>query len=77
MPVDVLVGGSAAIIWNSVDRGVQTENDNTHVKCAITLNRCFRNTELNELLKSQSINVTFSLDRFSNNDNHVAYYTGF
>ena len=74
MPVDALVGGSAAIIWNSVDWEVQTENDNT-CWCAITSNRCLRNTEW--ITKISIDQCYILLDRFSNNDNHVAYYTGF
>ena len=75
MPVDSLVGCSADVVLSSVDRGVQIENDNAYVN--VLLHRIDALESQNELLKSQFINAKFSLDRFSNNDDHVAYYTGF
>ena len=71
MPVDSLVGCSAAVVLSSVDRGVQTVNDNAYVN--VLLHRIDALESQNELLKSQLMNVKFSLDRFSNNGDHVAY----
>ena len=64
IPVDALVG--CAVILNSVDREVQAENDNTYGN--VLLHRIDALETQNELLKCQLINVTFNLDRFSNND---------
>lgn len=48
---------------------MQTEIDNTYFN--VHLHPIETLDKENELLKSQLVNVTFSVDRFSNNDNHI------
>ena len=45
MPVDSLVGCSADVGLSSVDRGVQTENDNTYVNMLLHRIDALENTE--------------------------------
>ena len=58
-----------------VDKEVQVTYDTTFVNALLVRIDDLENS--NGSLKSQLINLTFSINRFSSSDKDVAYYTGF